>query len=127
MRAHSTLEATIVYLQEENEGDPLVEVVVLLPVADWVEGLHPRVSPAVVAEVSHLLLLLPGGRPVSDALLVLDGEGAVGPAVGVHQALVLHPAHSAVDGAAKVLSGGQHQGEENQDREGYLVGLYYFI
>ena len=73
-------------------------------------------SEAEVVPSSHLLLLRLSGRPVGDPLQVLDGVGAVGPAVSADDALV-HSRSCAVDRISKVLSGGQHQGEENQNRK----------
>ena len=98
-----------------------------LPLVDgWVKLLESWVSEAIVAVFPHLIQLLLAGRSDGDALLVLDGVGPVGPAVGVDQTLVLNSTDCAVDGVSEVLTGGEHQGEQDQDREGHLESLGYF-
>ena len=65
---------------------------------------------------SHLGLLRLGGRPVGDPLQVLDGVGAVGPAVGVDDVLVDATA-ATLDGLPEILFTGQHSREENEERK----------
>ena len=71
---------------------------------------------AQVVPSSHLGLLRLGWSSDCDPLQVLDGVGAVGPAVGADDALV-HSSSRTVNRISKILSGGQHQGEENQHRK----------
>ena len=86
-------------------------------------------SVAQVVPSSHLGLLRLGGRSDGDPLQVLDGVGAVGPAVGVHDPRG-HAGHEAVYRVAEVLLGRQHRREQDEDGEGDLQmvdGLHWVV
>ena len=66
--------------------------------------------------------------PHRDVLEAGDGVGAVGPAVGVHDARG-HARHEAVYRVAEVLLGRQHRREQDEDGEGDLqiVDVLYWL
>ena len=104
-------------LDEQYEADPLVP---------GVPQLVPLLGPADVPLLLGVVRVVHGGDArvrnlVSHTLGQLrgDGEGAVDPAVGVHDASG-DGAHDALDGRAEELAHGHQKGGQDQHAEGHL-------